>query len=66
MNCYVCDAVGRETPAVAICQHCGLALCRDHLDEDLLMTRPQGVVRRGCTHEPLHAAQARRRSRSAE
>lgn len=56
MNCYVCDDKGKTTPAVSICQHCGVALCRTHLDEDLLLTRPHGMMRRGCLHQPVHNA----------
>lgn len=59
MNCYLCDSAGQAAPAVAVCSHCGIALCRTHLDQDLLATRAQGVVRRGCTHQPLHWARAR-------
>jgi hypothetical protein len=61
MNCYLCDNGGEATDAVAICQHCGVALCRDHVDQDLLAHRPAGLVRRGCTHNPLGAAAARRK-----
>ena len=28
MNCYICAGQGKETPAVAICIVCGMALCR--------------------------------------
>jgi len=31
MNCYVCNKQGKDTPAVAICIVCGMALCREHL-----------------------------------
>lgn len=63
MNCYVCEARGVAAPAVAVCQHCGVAMCLEHFDEDLLVPRAQGLVRRGCTHEPIHDAQVRRRAR---
>jgi len=56
MNCYLCDDRARAVAAVAICQSCGIALCRKHLDEDLLAFRTQGVVRRQCTHAPLAGA----------
>lgn len=65
MNCYVCDTRGTVRPAVAVCQHCGVAMCREHLDEDLLVPRTQGLVRRGCTHEPIHDAQLRRRAKQS-
>ena len=57
MNCYVCDRAGRATPAVAICHHCGAALCREHLDADLLAKRSHGLVRHGCTHDLVHSAE---------
>jgi hypothetical protein len=31
MVCYVCNKQGKETPAVAICIVCGMALCPEHL-----------------------------------
>ena len=31
MNCYVCNKLGKDTPAVAICILCGMALCPQHL-----------------------------------
>jgi len=65
MNCYVCDNAGRVTPAVATCHHCGAALCREHLDTDLLSPRTHGHIRHHCTHDLVHAAEARRRSRSS-
>lgn len=66
MNCYVCDVAGEATPAVAICHHCGVALCRVHLDEDLLMPRPYGMMRSGCMHTPQHDASARRKAHRSE
>lgn len=36
-NCYVCDTRGQINEAVAICHHCGAALCTKHLDQDLLL-----------------------------
>jgi len=30
MICFVCKAQGRETPALAMCVVCGMALCGDH------------------------------------
>jgi hypothetical protein len=62
MNCYICDDRSRAVPAVAICQSCGIALCRDHLDRDLLAAHTQGVTRRGCTHDPIHGARHRQRA----
>jgi len=65
MNCYLCDDRGHDVAAVAICQSCGLALCREHLDRDLLATRTYGVTRRACTHDPIHGARNRQRTRAA-
>ena len=65
MNCYMCDSTGRVAAAVAICHHCGVALCREHLDEDLLSSRPQGHTQGGCTHHLHGAAMARRQARPA-
>lgn len=31
MNCYDCLLDGRATPAAAICNNCGAALCVDHV-----------------------------------
>ncbi|WP_413471115.1 DUF2180 family protein [Streptomyces peucetius] len=28
MNCYECD---EPTPAVAVCQQCGVAVCKEHV-----------------------------------
>jgi hypothetical protein len=53
MNCYVCDDRGEARPAVAICEHCFVALCREHLDADLTSALRSGRVHgRGCTHHP--------------
>lgn len=60
MNCYVCDTSGRATLAVALCQHCGAALCREHLDADLLAPKPHGLGRPGCRHAPALTAERRR------
>ncbi len=61
MNCYMCDRTGATTEAVAICQHCGASLCRDHLDDDLLAQKAAGFHRSGCTHALVQAAQRRQR-----
>ena len=31
MMCYVCNKLGKDTPAVAICIVCGMGLCSEHL-----------------------------------
>ena len=33
MNCFECAKVNDTVPAVALCQHCGVGLCLDHLVE---------------------------------
>lgn len=58
MNCYVCDGSGRVTAAVAICRNCQVALCREHLDEDLLTPAPGGTSY-GCSHDPTRTARRR-------
>ena len=58
MNCYVCDRAGRVTAAVAICRSCQVALCREHLDEELLRPGPGGA-RYACGHDPAAAAGGR-------
>ena len=63
MNCYVCDTADRTVEAVAICQHCGAALCRTHLDKELVARRPAGLHRVGCTHG-LQATARRHRGTS--
>lgn len=60
MNCYVCDTSGRVTQAVALCQDCGAALCRAHLDADLLAPKPRGLNRPRCTHALALTAERRR------
>ena len=50
MSCYVCDRQGFASNAVAVCQDCGAALCREHLDESLLARRPGGLSRTSCSH----------------
>lgn len=31
MNCYVCDKLKAQRPAVAICPSCSVGLCAQHL-----------------------------------
>jgi hypothetical protein len=33
MNCFECAKVNDSVPAVALCQHCSVGLCLDHLVE---------------------------------
>lgn len=66
MNCYVCDSNDRANEAVAICHHCGIALCREHVDQALLASRPAGHVRPGCIHNPIGTARRRESIRALE
>ncbi len=66
MNCYVCDSGGRSAEAVAICRHCGIALCREHIDQALVAKRPAGLVRVGCIHNPIGTARRRESIRELE
>jgi len=50
MNCYQCAAEGQQTPAVAICQHCGAAMCMRHLREEQA-TSGAGGTQIGCSHD---------------
>ncbi len=38
MNCYICciETGCESRPAVAICQHCGAGMCREHLVETIV------------------------------
>ena len=56
MNCYVCDAQGRPTPAVTICEQCGVGLCRNCLERDVQQSRPRGMVKSACGHRHQHDA----------
>ena len=31
MNCHECARVGRVRPALGLCKHCLVGLCKDHL-----------------------------------
>jgi hypothetical protein len=72
MACYVCNKQSRETPAVAICTVCGMALCAEHaireelpvyetVETGMTATRhklPSGVPRIVCPecHKAVHQA----------
>jgi Uncharacterized protein conserved in archaea (DUF2180) len=66
MNCYMCDNDDQVSEAVAICRHCGIALCREHVDKALLASRPAGLVRSGCIHNPIGTARRRESIRALE
>ena len=61
MQCFECAKVNDTGPAVAICQHCGVGLCLDHLVE-ARSVRVGGTVY-ACAHKvpstkPLRGAPA--------
>jgi hypothetical protein len=53
MNCYICAGHGKETPAVAICIVCGMALCPDHLIREELPVWQDATVGMGVTRRRL-------------
>lgn len=59
MNCYLCDAQGKATPAVTTCTHCGVGMCRVHLELDAQQPRLRGMVVSVCSHHPQHIATTR-------
>lgn len=60
MNCYVCATRERQTSAVAICRHCQVGLCMDHLAEARRFSA--GGMRYACAHvlPPAEGAASRR------
>lgn len=49
MNCFECVKGNDSVPAVAICQHCGVGLCFDHLIEASQFS--VGGTHEGCAHQ---------------
>jgi len=52
MNCFECARVNDEVAAVAVCQHCGVGLCVDHLIEAHEFTA--GGTHFACPHDIPH------------
>ncbi len=52
MNCFECAKANDTVAAVAICQHCGVGLCLDHLIEVTHVL--VGGTHEGCRHEIPH------------
>lgn len=52
MNCFECAKVNDAVPAVAVCDHCGVGLCLDHLIEAHEFT--VGGAHYACPHEIPH------------
>ncbi len=49
MICFECAKANDTVPAVAVCQHCGVGLCLDHLiDADEFAV---GGTHYACSHE---------------
>ena len=51
MNCFECAKASDAAPAVAICEHCGVGLCLDHLIE--ARGYRAGGTLFGCGHQML-------------
>ena len=51
MNCFECAKASDAAPAVAICEHCGVGLCLDHLIE--ARGYRAGGTLLGCGHQML-------------
>ena len=54
MNCYVCATSKEERPAVAICPHCSVGVCLEHLRQG--QQPSAGGMRFGCRHSLPAAA----------
>ncbi len=53
MLCHECSGKGLETPAVALCRFCLIALCKAHLVA--LYQHPATVPQLHCSHTPARA-----------
>ena len=54
MLCYICSTSRRERPSVALCRHCLVGLCLDHLAQSLELG--PGGMRVGCRHDLANLA----------
>jgi hypothetical protein len=50
MDCYVCAREHLQSTAVAVCPHCGAALCLLHVSEEAATPRSGGLYTT-CTHD---------------
>ena len=57
MNCFECAKVNDTVAAVALCQHCGVGVCLDHLVEAHEFT--VGATHYGYPHEIPHVKSLR-------
>jgi hypothetical protein len=58
MNCCVCARGQLRSVAVAVCPHCGVALCLPHVLEEAAAPRPGGMCT-ACTHDTWRPSMAR-------
>jgi len=58
MNCYECMVAGKTVTAVAICQHCGVGLCLEHLRK--AQAYHAGGTLYGCPHQPAGTGRPQR------
>lgn len=59
MNCFDCDANGLASPAVAVCNGCGAAMCSEHsMSSPRSVKRPNGLGQSssGRTARQMHCA----------
>ena len=49
MNCFECAKIDDSVAAVAVCQHCGVGLCLDHLIQAHTFT--VGGTHYACSHQ---------------
>jgi hypothetical protein len=54
MLCHECWMRGEEAPAVALCRHCSVGLCKEHLVE--AYRHPAASLIPSCRHRPSAAA----------
>jgi hypothetical protein len=50
MNCYICARQQLDSIAVAVCPHCGAALCLRHVRKEAAAPRPGGMFT-ACSHD---------------
>lgn len=64
MICFECAKVNETSAAVAVCQHCGVGLCFEHLVEATHTL--VGGTHEGCRHKvPVVAPAGSRRAETA-
>ncbi len=58
MNCYVCARDQLDSVAVAVCPHCGAALCLMHVEHQGSMASRGGLYT-SCSHDTWSSTTAR-------